>query len=232
LSLGNAGIDARLLRIRSRVVPAVLLPAFFLSASPVAARVTVEAPPGDAMLPRLEQWVHDDAMPVGTGVIRIRPENCMAMEAEACTYWSEAPVFVMYFPDLEYLWTEPNHTEAERGSTSLNFYHELGHVLDFGRLRHAYRVKWFKIVHYQPPSSGREVRELVYGRNPGLWLSALDAEGTEVVPDEQFAQAYDYCAESMSYGQMRTTMEGTYWGFSFDPSRRQYREACELIGTL
>jgi len=218
--------------IRPRLLPAALLAVFFVSAAPAGAQPSVEAPTGDAMLPRLQQWVRSDAMPAGGGVVRIRPENCMAMEAEACTYWTTAPTFVMYFPDLEYLWTEPHHSEAERASTALNFYHELGHVLDFGLPRHAYRVSWFRIMHYQAPGSARQLRELVSERSPSLWLSALDAEGAEVIPDEQFAQAYNYCAEAMSYQQVQATMAGIYWGFSYDPSRRQYREACELIRTL
>ena len=53
-----------------------------------------------------------------------------------------------------------------------------------------------------------------------------------MIPDEQFAQAYDYCAEGMSYSATEATMLDTYWGFSYDPSRRQYREACELIRSL
>ncbi len=209
-----------------------LLAVFLLSASAAAAQVTVEAPAGDAMLPRLQQWVREDVMPTGAGAIRIRPENCMQMEAEACTYWTYAPDFVMYFPDLEYLWTESDHTEAERESTSLNFYHELGHVLDFGLPRHSYRVKWFEIMHYKPPSSPQQVRELVDERNPWLWLWTVDAYDTPVIPDEQFAQAYDYCAEGMSYTATEATMRGTYWGFSYHPSPRQYREACDLIRSL
>jgi hypothetical protein len=210
----------------------MLLPVLLLFAPSADGQVTVEGPANDAMIPRLQQWVHEDVMPAGRGVIQIRPENCMEMEAEACTYWTQAPDFVMYFPDLEYLWTESHHTEGERESTSLNFYHELGHVLDFGLRRHSYRVRWFEIMHYKPPSSGRQVRELVDERNPRLWLSTVDADDTPVIPDEQFAQAYDYCAEGMSYSATEAAMLGTYWGFSYHPSRRQYREACALIRSL
>ena len=39
-----------------------------------------------------------------------------------------------------------------------------------------------------------------------------------MIPDEQFAQAYDYCAEGMGYEEMQATMRSTYWGFSYDPS--------------
>ena len=53
-----------------------------------------------------------------------------------------------------------------------------------------------------------------------------------MIPDEQFAQAYDYCAEGMGYQEVESTMKSTYWGFSYDPSPRQYREACRLISTL
>ena len=217
---------------RLRWLLIVLCPVLLLFAPSAEGLVTVEGPTSDAMIPRLQQWVREDAMPAGGGVIQIRAENCMEMEAEACTYWTHAPDFVMYFPDLEYLWTEPHHTEGERESTSLNFYHELGHVLDFGLHRHSYRVKWFEIMHYKPPGSGRESRELVNENSPWLWLSTVDANERPVIPDEQFAQAYDYCAEGMSYSATEATMLDTYWGFSYDPSRRQYREACELIRSL
>ena len=129
------------------------------------------------MIPRLQQWIREDAMPTGQGVILLTPENCMAMQAEACTYWTHAPTFTMYFPDLEYLWSEAHHSEGERQSTGLNFYHEVGHVLDFSLHRHGYRLKWFEIMHYQAPESARQARELAGTRNPSLWFSALDAEG-------------------------------------------------------
>lgn len=195
-------------------------------------QVTVEGPASEAMLPRLRQWVRQDAMPAGQGVIQVVPENCIAMQAEACTYWTHAPQFVMYFPDLEYLWTEAGHSEGERASTALNFYHELGHVLDFSLHRHGYRLKWFEIMDYQAPETSRQARELAGTHSPSLWFSALDAEGEPVIPDEQFAQAYDYCAEGMGYQEMQATMRTTYWGFSYDPNARQYREACRLISTL
>ena len=124
----------------------------------------------------------------------------------------------MYFPDLSYLWSEANHSEGERESTALNFYHELGHVLDFSLQRHGYRLRWFEIMHYEAPESARQARELITTRNPSLWFSALDAEGEPVIPEEQFAQAYDYCAEGMGYQEMQDTMRSTYWGFSYDPS--------------
>ena len=99
-------------------------------------------------------------MPAGQGVIEVVPENCVAMQAEACHDWTHAPQFVMYFPDLEYLWTEAHHSEGERQSTGLNFYHELGHVLDFSLHRHGYRLKWFEIMDYQAPETSRQAREL------------------------------------------------------------------------
>ncbi|HUH80981.1 MAG TPA: hypothetical protein VLZ06_06605 [Solirubrobacteraceae bacterium] len=208
------------------------LPICLLAAVSVDAQITVEGPAGDAMIPRLQQWADEDVMPTGHGVIQIVPENCMQMEAEACTYWTSAPRFVMYFPDLAYLWTEPGHTDAERESTWLNFYHELGHVLDFSLDRHGYRLKWFAIMHDTRPHSAREARELVNGRNPRLWFSTVNTQNAAVVPDEQFAQAYDYCAQGMSYADAHATIRDTYWGFSYDPSRRQYQEACQLIRGL
>jgi len=210
----------------------VMAPALLLFAAPAGAQLTVEGPASDAMIPRLQQWVREDAMPAGQGVVEVTPENCLAMQAEACTYWTHAPTFAMYFPDLEYLWSEAGHSDGERESTALNFYHEVGHVLDFSLRRHSYRPKWFEIMRYQAPATARQARELAGPRNAPLWLSALDAEGEEVIPDEQFAQAYDYCAAGMGYRQMEATMRTTYWGFSYDPSPRQYREACRLISTL
>ena len=214
------------------VLPVLLLLAPSVLAQSADGQVTVEGPASDAMIGRLQQWVRQDAMPTGQGVIQVVPENCMAMQAEACTYWTHAPQFAMYFPDLEYLWTEADHSEGERESTGLNFYHELGHVLDFGLHRHGYRLKWFEIMRYQAPESNRKARELAGTRNPSLWFSALDSEGEAVIPDEQFAQAYDYCAEGMGYQEMQATMRSTYWGFSYNPSARQYREACRLISSL
>ena len=218
--------------VRIRRVLVGLLPMWLALATPAGARVTVEGPAGDMMIPRLRQWADNDLMPTGDGVIQVVPENCMQMQAAACTYWTNAPHFVMYFPDLAYLWTQSGYSEGERESTWLNFYHELGHVLDFGLPRHGYRLKWFSIMHYEAPSSRRRARELVNTRNPRLWLSALGAEGEVVIPDEQFAQAYNYCARGMNYAAVQATMHGTYWGFSYDPSRGQYAEACQLIRGL
>ena len=226
------GTNAAMVVVRPWWLLIGLLPVFLLLAPAAAADVTVEGPAGDAMIPRLQQWADTDAMPTGQGVIEIVPENCMQMEAEACTYWSQAPRFVMYMPDLEYLWSEPGHKEAELEGTYLNFYHELGHVLDFGLSRHGYRLAWFQIMHYRRPASHGEVAELVNTREARAWFAAVDGRGRSVIPDEQFAQAYDYCAAGMGYSEMEATMRGTYWGFSYSPSARQYREACQLIGGL
>ncbi|HTY97993.1 MAG TPA: hypothetical protein VMB91_13195 [Solirubrobacteraceae bacterium] len=221
-----------MLAVRPWWLPIGLLPVLLLLAPPASASVTVEGPAGDAMIPRLQQWADTDAMPTGQGVIQIVPENCLQMEAEACTYWSQAPRFVMYMPNLEYLWGEPGHSEAELEGTYLNFYHELGHVLDFGLARHGYRLAWFQIMRYRKPAARGEVGEMVNTRDARAWFSAVDAHGRSVIPDEQFAQAYDYCAAGMGYPEMQATMRGVYWGFSYTPSARQYREACQLISGL
>ena len=202
-----------------------------LFASPAAA-VTLGAPASDAMLPRLQQWASEDAMPAGQKVVRVVPENCLQMQAAACTYWNASEPDVMFFPDLEYLWSPGAYTEGERAATRLNFYHELAHVLDFGLPHHAYRLRWFALMHYPESPSPQEARELSSRRNPGAWFTALDADGYSVVPAEQFAQAYNYCAAAMTYPQVEATMLSSYWGFGYNPSKREYREACSLIAGL
>ena len=139
---------------------------------------------------------------------------------------------MMKFPDLEYLWTSPGYTDAERLSTRLNFYHELGHVLDMGMHTHAYRPKWFAIMHYDDHLTRSQIYELVHDRSPAVWFSAQNGRGRTVIPAEQFAQAYNYCAVPMPYSQMQFAMESVYWGFDYHPSAREQREACRLIGSL
>jgi hypothetical protein len=137
----------------------------------------------------------------------------------------------MYFPDLEYLWSQPGITEGERDATRLNYYHELAHLLDFSLHRHAYRLKWFAIMHYRSPSRHQE-QALMRDWTPKLWFLARGADGGPVIPDEQFAQAYDYCAEQMSYSLVLTTIRTTYWGFDYQPTAGEYRAACRMIHDL
>jgi hypothetical protein len=162
-------------------------------------------------------------LPSAKVTVAVRPENCRQDIAEACTVFGPPPT--IYFPDVEYLFSGGQGTDAERESVYLNFLHELGHVYDFTQTVHAYRRPFLRILRLPLEESSRgAAADLTHRVRPSSWMHAGSAQ-----PDELFAMAYSYCAAGLDFSELRATIHGVYWGYGYDPTRRQYEAICSLL---
>lgn len=112
-------------------------------------------------------------------------------------------------------WLEPQNLR----SGWLNTLHEIGHIYDFEHPRDRHRTRFLRVFGYEG------------------WLDPLNTTW------EKFAMAYGYCAAGLSWAEYRlelpadgafasrnSTEEGGWWGYGYDVGRRDYREACRVIG--
>lgn len=175
--------------------------AFALCSS--AQAVTFEYPASDQFGMRMQQWANEAHVPTAPGTVRVVPQNCTQFQAQACTTISRGQA-TMFMPDDTFMWTEPGRTDGEREKERLLTLHELGHVFDFTRHRHFYRLDFMRIMRFE--HQRREDRMIVTRLEPHTWLVAFDEHEEVSYPDEEFAEAYSFCAAGYNYAAMKRAL--------------------------
>lgn len=172
-----------------------------LFASVASASTTLDAPDGAARS-LYQSWIDAARVPTADATVVLHLRDCDEGHM-TCMVWRRGGPQI-YFPDLSYLWTEPDRSPSDQVLVMSTFLHELGHVWDYYASRRSLvRASFMRIMRLE---SG--------------WWSWIRG----VPPGEQLGDAYSYCAQGVYPDQ------SSYEGYrAYHPTRRQHQRVCALI---
>lgn len=178
---------------------------FTLYAQTAEASTHLELPTGSTR-DLYQSWIDASAVPTANATVIVHLRNCDE-DAMTCMAWARGGPQV-YFPDMAYLWTEPDRSAFDQTMVKSLFLHEFGHVWDYYASRRSkVREKFMRVM-------GLE----------GAWWSWRHEDAP---PGEQFADAYSYCAQRVYPSQ------SSYEGYrAYHPTHRQHQRVCALIQAI